>query len=389
MAESGTRSLHQIRQETEETRAALTTTVDELRGTVTDRLRPDAIKAEVSGYIRSRGEQLLHDVTEAARRNPMQAIAVGASIAYPVMRMARAIPLPVLMIGAGLFLAGSKTGQDLTKKAAGLAEDLSDEARWRAQQLGQQASEVVTDVSDRAADAFGRAGESITGTAEQLRQSGASAAHAARSRLEESVHGVQGAASETGEAISSQMREMKDAASNVAESSAEATRQAMSRVTDAMRDAPSRATQAGRELFDEARDRLTDTSEKATEALREQVHRNPMLVAGIGLLIGGLIASILPKSEAEQSLMGQASNTIKRRAREAAAAGYDAAKGATGEIVANVAQQASAEGLTPDGVAEGIQDTGHRLQRVAERAVTTAFEPDNQGEDTGGEGQHG
>ena len=118
MAQGDTRSLNEIRRETEQTRAALTTTVEELRGTVSDtatdiknRLRPDAIKAEVSGYIKSRGEQLLQDFTDMARRNPMQAIAVGASIAYPALRLARAIPLPVLMIGAGLFLTGSKTGQ--------------------------------------------------------------------------------------------------------------------------------------------------------------------------------------------------------------------------------------------------------------------------------------
>ena len=123
MSQGDTRSLSEIRRETEQTRAALTTTVEELRGTVTDtatdiknRLRPDAIKAEVSGYIKSRGEQLFQDFTDMARRNPMQAVAIGASVAYPVMRLARAVPLPVLMIGAGLFLTGSKTGLRLKRR---------------------------------------------------------------------------------------------------------------------------------------------------------------------------------------------------------------------------------------------------------------------------------
>jgi hypothetical protein len=119
MAQGDTRSLQEIRRETERTRAGLTDTVDDLRSTISetateirDRLRPDAIKAEVTGYIRSRGEDLLHNITESARRNPMQAVAVGASVAYPLMRVARAIPLPILMIGASLFFAGSKTGRD-------------------------------------------------------------------------------------------------------------------------------------------------------------------------------------------------------------------------------------------------------------------------------------
>ena len=95
-----TRSLQQIKRETEQTRAGLTSAVEQLKTSVAvtasdirHRISPDAIKAEVSGYIRSRGEQLMNDVTSAARRNPMQAVAVGASIAYPLLRIARAIPL--------------------------------------------------------------------------------------------------------------------------------------------------------------------------------------------------------------------------------------------------------------------------------------------------------
>ena len=107
MADADPRSLQQIKRETEQTRAGLTNTVEQLKSCVAEtasdirhRISPDAIKAEVSDYIRSRGEQLVNDVTAAARRNPMQAVAVGASIAYPLLKIARAIPLPVLMVGA-------------------------------------------------------------------------------------------------------------------------------------------------------------------------------------------------------------------------------------------------------------------------------------------------
>src|SRR3979411_2475194 len=107
MAQTDTRSFHELNRETEQTRAALTDTVEQLRSSVTEtakdvraRVSPAAIKAEVSGYFRSRGEQLLRDFTAAARKNPLQAVAVGASVAYPLLRLARAIPPPVLMVGA-------------------------------------------------------------------------------------------------------------------------------------------------------------------------------------------------------------------------------------------------------------------------------------------------
>jgi hypothetical protein len=394
MNESDTRSLNQIRQETEQTRAALTTTVEELRGTVSDtaadiknRLRPDAIKAEVSGYIKSRGEQLFHDMTEAARRNPMQAIAVGASVAYPVMRMARAIPLPILMIGAGLFFAGSKTGQDLTQKASDFAGDATEEARRRVHELRNQASEfgdqaaqavadvrdqaaqTVSGVRDRASDALDRAGDAISGTVWQA---------------------------------SNQVNEFADRSSQIADRSANTAKETTSQVADTLRDAQRRATQVGQEFFDATRERVTaagenlsQTGRKTADTVRDSIQQNPLLVAGVGLLVGGLIASILPKSETEQRLLGDASDTVRRRAQQAAAAGFESAKSATGEILANVAQQASAEGLTADGLGQSAQNVSQRLQRVVERAVTTAFDPDQdsdkhqQSESTGGGKQNG
>ncbi len=74
----------------------------------------------------------------AARNNPMQAVAVGASVAYPLLRLARAIPVPVLMVGAGLFFAGSKTGQAASQKASDLVADASGEVGRRARELGDQ-----------------------------------------------------------------------------------------------------------------------------------------------------------------------------------------------------------------------------------------------------------
>src|ERR1700688_4280975 len=133
MQQTANPSLQKLRRETEQTRTGLTQRVDQLKTSVSEtasdlrqRISPEAIKAEVSDYVRSRGERIVEDVTAAVRRNPMQAVAVGASLAYPLLRLARAIPLPVLMIGAGVYFAGSKAGQSATQKASDLVSDLSD-----------------------------------------------------------------------------------------------------------------------------------------------------------------------------------------------------------------------------------------------------------------------
>jgi hypothetical protein len=387
MAQSDTRSLNEIRRETEQTRAALTTTVEELRGTVSDtatdiknRLRPEAIKAEVSGYIKSRGEQMLQDFTDMARRNPMQAIAVGASIAYPALRLARAIPLPVLMIGAGLFLTGSKTGQELGRKASDLAGDLSDEAQRRAQEFGDQVSQATSDVKGSAADALNRTGETLGSLTDRLRQTGSEAADAFRNRVEAGSQTIQDAAGQTADALGT----TKDKLSQAADAPARMVQEA----SEFVRDTGTRAAQSGQEFLDATRAQASRLSGQAAGTVRDTFQQNPLLVAGVGLLIGALMASALPKSDVEQNLAGDASNAVKRKAREAASAGFDAAKGATGEILANVAQQVTAEGLTPDGLARSAQDVGQRVQRVAERAVTTAFDPDHPS-NTGGGRQNG
>jgi anti-sigma factor RsiW len=124
------------------------------------------------------------------------------------------------------------------------------------------------------------------------------------------------------------------------------------------------------------RNKTSDLSNRAGRTVLDTIQENPLLVAGVGLLIGGLIASALPNSELEDDLVGDAAAAAKRRASEAASKGFDAAKGVAGEIFENVARQAGAEGLTPDKLDETARSIGQRVKRVAETAVTTAFDLD-------------
>jgi hypothetical protein len=367
MSQSDTRSLQLIRGETEQTRANLTETVEQLRSSISEtasdlrqRIRPDSIKAEVSHYVRSRGEQLLDDVTTAARRNPMQAVAVGASVAYPLLRLVRSIPVPVLMIGAGLFLAGSKTGQSLNRQITEAANDAASAGR-------SFASEKI----DRFSQAVSGGADGLGGEAEQLRDRAASVAASVSDRAAEiREQGVQ--------AVSAATANMQDIASNAA---------AAGRTTmDATKDA---GLQAARRV----RETASDLQGRVENSLLQTIEQNPLLVAGAGLVVGGLIASALPRSDVEDNVIGVARNTVKRGADAAAARGIQAAKEAAGGAYDQAARQAEAEGLTPEGVDDSVRDIGHRLKRVAEAAVTTAFEPteenDHQPGNTEGETDHG
>jgi hypothetical protein len=191
MAQADLRSLDQIKRETEQTRAGLTETVDRLRTSVAEtasdirqRIKPQAIKAEVSDYIKSRGEQLLSDVTAAARRNPIQAVAVGASVAYPLLRLARTIPLPVLMVGAGLFFAGSKTGQAASQKASDMAADLSDQAVHRASEFRDRVGNSASAAKEYATEKLDEVSSGVSGATDQATKAADAAGAAAASNAQ-------------------------------------------------------------------------------------------------------------------------------------------------------------------------------------------------------------
>jgi hypothetical protein len=378
MPQTDTRSLQQIKSETEQTRAGLTDTVEQLRTSVAEtasdirqRISPDAIKAEVSDYIKSRGERLLNDVTAAARRNPMQAVAVGASVAYPLLRLARAIPLPVLMVGAGLFLAGSKTGQAATRKASEVASDLSDEVGRRAHDLGNQVGESASAAKMYASDQLDRVSAAVSGGADQMRR----AADAAGATIASNSQQLQEKAASFGTAVSDRGADLRDEGIRMASSAATTAQNIALGTSSVARNAIGTTTDAGLDAAKAVRDKASDLTERAGKTFFETIEQNPLLVAGVGLLVGGLIASALPRSDIEDDLIGDASTAVKRRAQTAASQGFEAARHAAGEVYDETTQQAEAEGLTPEGIGKAAHDIGQRVRRVAESAVTTAFEP--------------
>ena len=389
-----TRSLQQIKCETEQTRAGLTDTVEQLKTSVAEtasdirhRISPEAIKAEVSGYIKSRGEQLLNDITSAARRNPMQAVAVGASVAYPLLRLARAIPLPVLMVGAGLFFAGSKTGQTASQRASDVAADLSDDVARRARELGEQVQDTASAARTYASEQFDRVSSAIAGGTNQVRglPDAVGAAVASNSQR------IKDSAASAGATLSDRASGLKDDGRRLAGSAATTVQDIADGATAAARSAASTVVDTGVDAARTIRRTASDASDQAGKTIFQTIEQNPLLVAGVGLLVGGLIASALPRSGFEDDLVGDASSAAKSRAQAAASQGLDAAKATVGEVYDETARQAEAEGLTPDGIGKAAQDISQRVRRVAEAAVTTAFEPSEQDHQpiAHGENNHG
>jgi hypothetical protein len=393
MQQTANPSLRDLKLEAEQTRAGLTQTVEQLKTTVADtasdlrhRISPEAIKAEVSDYVRSKGERMIEDLTAAARRNPMQAVAVGASFAYPLLRLARAIPLPILMVGAGVFFAGSKAGQSATQKASDLVSDLSDEFGRRSYDLANQVGTSIDTTKNVASDAVGRAGEMLSAGGEQVRRSSVSAG----SGLKSGTDRLRDGAASLGDTIAARAADLKDDITDLASSASDGARGFAQGATATANNAAASAKDAVLQTGKALRDKSADLSDRVGKTLFDTIEQNPLLVAGVGLLLGGLIASAFPRSEIEDNLIGETSTLTKRRAQDAASRGFEAAKGAAGEVLENVARQAGTEGLTKDSLDASARDVGQRVRRVAESAVTTAFNPDDATQsNTGGGSNHG
>ena len=83
-------SVDQLERQAEATRADLVNTVDELR----QRASPDALKAGVTQYVRDARHGMVADLQQRANENPLQAVAVGAGLAYPAWRTYATSPPP-------------------------------------------------------------------------------------------------------------------------------------------------------------------------------------------------------------------------------------------------------------------------------------------------------
>ena len=124
-----------------------------------------------------------------------------------------------------------------------------------------------------------------------------------------------------------------------------ATSEAMSagvaRAGSIVRDRASDAAEFGTNTGVKLRDQAVETSHKVSSGISEVIQRNPLLVGGLGLTIGMIIASALPKSDIEKDIMGSASADVQKRANELASKQFDTVKGLASEAIAGIAEHAA------------------------------------------------
>ena len=307
-------SVDELRRDAERTRANLTGTVEELRSQVADTathirdaVSPSTIKRQVKEYVRESREGMLQSLQRRARENPLQAVAVGAGLAYPLWNIMRAIPAPLLLIGAGLALSRSTVVRETTDQVMAQARESISEGGDAVRRTMHDARDAANSMVDRAADLASSVKERVTGAA-------------------------------------------MDAAASI-------------------KDRGDAAVESGDGALNAAGEKLTSLASQTKDKLGSTYDQNPLLIAGIGLAVGALIASSLPATETENRMFGDTSEKLRQRTAKAASQGLDAAKGVAGDVMEAAAQ----EGLSVDGLSNAAGEMTQKARAVAERGIKAAL----------------
>jgi hypothetical protein len=307
-------SVDSLRREADTTRANLTDTVVALRLQVSDTadhlrdtVSPSAIKQQVKDYVRDSSEGMLHTLQRQARENPLQAVAIGAGLAFPLWKLARAIPAPLLLIGAGLALSRSNALREASADAIDQVRETTADVQDAARRAMHDSHEDIGDSADRAAEAGPSLRQRVIGAADDLKTSITQGA-------QDGVSHAKDALNATGENV--------------------------------------------RAAVDRASDKIGHT-----------YAQNPLLIAGIGMAVGALIAASLPATSTENRLFGDASEKLRRRAIDQAAEGLETAKAAAADVM----DAAEREGLSAEGLSDAAQDLTQKARAVVDRGVDAAL----------------
>src|SRR6185437_11599892 len=198
----------------------------------------------------------------------------GAALVKNLKRQTIDNPLPVALLGAGLAWL-MLSGRSSTDGRAGVTGDA---VRQKGSEAADKATELASDVRERAESAVEGAKQSASKAGENVRQ----------------------AASSMGEQV------QRNASAGY-ETVSDSARRAAAAVSGSAHAAGQRTFETGNALVDFCRNQ-------------------PMVLAGLGVVIGATLGALLPLTDTENRLMGKTSDELKAHAQDVASEQYEAAK---------------------------------------------------------------
>ena len=192
-------------------------------------------------------------------------------------------------------------------------------------------------------------------TAARIRSSVGHAADAAAETASHVAGGVREASATIAEHGSRTAGQAADAVASAYDATYDATTNAASRATDTLSNAATSAAHAMQE-------KGTKWGSTLQQNIGEIFERQPLLLGAVGIAIGAGIAASVPATEAENKVMGGASDFVREAVSEKAAQVKEMADAAVHE--------AKAQGLTPEAAGEALRAIGDKMGAVAQAAAS-------------------
>lgn len=291
------RTSAQLEQEAEQTRTALARNLDELRA----RISPGYLVDQAVDYAKeSTGGEFYRNLTRQVAANPFPVILIGAGVAW-------------------LALAKASSSPTTTRGAPDPARDFQD-AQGRTAEGAQQAGEAIGEWASQASTGARNAANYATDIADSL-----------RTKTEDTRSGMISKINETASSV-------RDEVSSTFESAKERTTSAAASAQDTASAAYERASDIAGRANSTVAGSAGALGQKWSDAV-EFCKGQPLLLAGLGLTIGGVLGAIIPRSDTEDTLMGETSDRLKNQAQETAHDQIDNAK--EKEVVQSSIQQAN------------------------------------------------
>jgi len=372
----------EIEEEVERTRASVTDTIEALR----ERMSPGQVVDQLMDYARdSGGPELMRNLGTSVRDNPLPLLLVGVGLGwmmlsggrrpatYPLTRApdpSRPLlpPPPPRPAGPGFGTRAGEAARHAGDRVQGTMGDMRDRA----------ASGVGT-VRDTAAQTYA-AGSGMAGRAAGAVSDTASSTYAAGAGMANRAAGAVGDAASRASATAS---DLANQASEGLTSAGRAARATYHDATDSMARGYDAASEQAGMLVDRARSGMSHVAQE-----------QPLLFGALGLALGAALGALLPRTETEDRLMGEASDAIADRATETVQEGYAQAretaaehlergKEKLGEAYAHSQEELRKGDLSVQKVADVVSgaaaevkkaatETAHGLKEEAKNGIETA-----------------
>lgn len=162
-----------------------------------------------------------------------------------------------------------------------------------------------------------------------------------------------------------------DLTSSAASSVTETARSASQRAATQASDLAASVVERGADVYEGSNRDTSESLSPMMTSLKTTFERQPLLLGGIGLALGSVIAAALPRTRMEADIAGEASDRVSEQVKEFAADATGQIKDAVTRASAAVKDEAEAQGLTVEGAKAGAAALKEKVVNVAAAPAST------------------